>query len=374
MGDPDRVAQHRPLNLIQYVMRDVMKSGEHYGTIPGCGDKAVLLKPGAEKLMLTFRLANDVDVETIDLHLGHREYRIKVTLYSPAGQRLGTGVGSCSTMESKYRFRVGPVELTNKPVPREYWDLRKENPAKAQEIIGGRGFSAKKDDSGNWKIARQGEKVEHDNPADFHNTCLKMAKKRGLVDAVLTSTAASDIFTIDPEVQIGGSILVVDLNAGTYREFNSYAPNKLVFNQLMEKGQHILAATRGECTPRTEPGILCGYCPFRTGCPSHAVGLDLPREIVEAGRMYLALNEQKKALKSRLDILKNDILTFADGTFKGASDGILINVTTVAESVMTDSSKFKRNYPDIYDQVTKPKAGFVKLEIKPFTPLKVQAA
>ncbi len=180
--------------------------------------------------------------------------------------------------------------------------------------------------------------------------------------------------TIDPEVQIGGSILVVDLNAGRYREFNSYAPNKLVFNQLIEKGQHILAATRGECAPRTEPGILCGYCPFRTGCPSHAVGLDLPREIVEAGRMYLALNEQKKALESRLDILKNDILTFADGAFKGASDGILINVTTVAESVMIDSSKLKRNYPDIYDQVTKPKAGFVKLEIKPFTPLTAQAA
>jgi hypothetical protein len=187
------------VNLIQYVMRDVMKSGEHYGTIPGCGDKPALLKPGAEKLMLTFRLANDVDVETIDLHLGHREYRVKVTLYSPTGQRLGTGVGSCSTMESKYRFRVGPMELTNKPVPKEYWDLRKENPAKAQEIIGGRGFSAKKDDSDTWKIARQGDKVEHDNPADYYNTCLKMAKKRGLVDAVLTSTAASDIFTQDIE-------------------------------------------------------------------------------------------------------------------------------------------------------------------------------
>jgi hypothetical protein len=187
------------VNLIQYVMRDVMKSGEHYGTIPGCGDKPALLKPGAEKLMLTFRLANDVDVETIDLHLGHREYRVKVTLYSPTGQRLGTGVGSCSTMESKYRFRVGPMELTNKPVPREYWDLRKENPAKAQVMIGGRGFSTKKDESGNWKIARQGEKIEHDNPADYYNTCLKMAKKRGLVDAVLTSTAASDIFTQDIE-------------------------------------------------------------------------------------------------------------------------------------------------------------------------------
>ncbi|WP_418719751.1 hypothetical protein [Bilophila wadsworthia] len=42
-------------------------------------------------------------------------------------------------------------------------------------------------------------RVEHDNPADYYNTCLKMAKKRALVDAVLTCTAASDIFTQDIE-------------------------------------------------------------------------------------------------------------------------------------------------------------------------------
>ena len=180
--------------------------------------------------------------------------------------------------------------------------------------------------------------------------------------------------TLDPAVEIGGSILVVDLNAGTYREFNSYAPNKLVFNQLMEKGQHILAATRSECTPRTEPGILCGYCSFRHGCPSHAVSMDLPPEIHQAGRTYLQLNKQKKEIEARLEVLKNDILTFADGTFKGASDGILVNVTSVAGSVTVDSSKLKRNYPDVYDQVTKPKSGFVKLEIKPFTPLVTQAA
>ncbi len=187
------------VNLIQHIMQEVMKDGEHFGVIPGCGDKPALLKPGAEKLMLTFRLANDVDIETVDHQNAHREYRVKVTLHSPTGQRLGTGVGACSTMEGKYRFRVGSTELTFKPVPKEYWDLRKENPVKAQEIIGGRGFSPKKDDHGNWMIARHGEKIEHDNPPDYYNTCLKMAKKRALVDAVLTSTAASDIFTQDIE-------------------------------------------------------------------------------------------------------------------------------------------------------------------------------
>ncbi len=42
-------------------------------------------------------------------------------------------------------------------------------------------------------------KLENDNPADDYNTVLKMAKKRALVDAVLTATAASDIFTQDLE-------------------------------------------------------------------------------------------------------------------------------------------------------------------------------
>ena len=48
-------------------------------------------------------------------------------------------------------------------------------------------------------IAIQGDKVEHDNPADYYNTALKMAKKRALVDACLTVTAASDIFSQDLE-------------------------------------------------------------------------------------------------------------------------------------------------------------------------------
>ena len=180
--------------------------------------------------------------------------------------------------------------------------------------------------------------------------------------------------TLDPEVQIGGSILVVDLNAGTYREFNNYAPNKLVFNQLMEKAQHILSATRGECAPKTEPGILCGYCTFRQDCPSHVADMELPPEIHQASKAYLELNEQKKALDTRLEVLKNDILTFVNGAYKGASDGILVNVTSVSDSVIVDGKKLKNSYPDIYDQVTKPKSGFLKLEIKPFMPLAAQAA
>lgn len=185
--------------LIQQIMSATMKDGEHYGRIPGCGDKPTLLKPGAEKLCLTFRLAPTYEVDERTVDRNHREYRVQCALTSVlTGAFLGQGVGICSTMEAKYRFRAGATEATDKSVPRTYWDLRQEDPAKAQELLGGKGFSPKKVD-GAWMIAKASEKVENDNPADSYNTVLKMAKKRALVDAVLTATAASDIFTQDLE-------------------------------------------------------------------------------------------------------------------------------------------------------------------------------
>lgn len=193
--------------LIQNVMKSVMKDGEHFGKIPGCGDKPSLLKPGAEKLCFTFRMDPEFDIEVIDMGKGHREYRVKCTLFSiSGGQRLGSGVGSASTMEGKWRFRTGPVESTGRSVPSDYWDLRKSDPVKAQEALGGRGLGTKKID-GVWMIVRQGEKIEHDNPADVYNTVLKMAKKRAMVDAVLTCTAASDIFTQDVEELVDNGVI-----------------------------------------------------------------------------------------------------------------------------------------------------------------------
>lgn len=186
------------VNYIQEIMASVMKDGEHYGAIKGCGDKKVLLKPGAEKLMMTFRFCPEITGMDDPYCSGdHREYRIKVKIYSRAGEFLGDGVGSCSTKESKYRYRTGEVQLTDKPVPQKYWTLKKENFSKSLQLIGGPGHTTKKDASGQWVIAIQGEKAEHDNPADYYNTVLKMAKKRAMVDAILTVTAASDIFSQD---------------------------------------------------------------------------------------------------------------------------------------------------------------------------------
>lgn len=199
------------VNLIQEVMKAVMKDGEHYGKIPGCGDKPSLLKPGAEKLMFTFRLVADPEVEVFELYHptvhGHREYRVKVRISSMNGTYMGGGIGSCSTMENKYRFRGGEKINTERPVPKEYWNLKSAGKiAEAQALIGGPGFGTGKFD-GAWMICEIGEKQEHDNPADFYNTCEKMGKKRALVDATLTVTAASDIFTQDIEELVENGVM-----------------------------------------------------------------------------------------------------------------------------------------------------------------------
>jgi hypothetical protein len=190
----------RQVQMVQNVMKTVMQEDVHFGRIPGCGDKPTLFKPGAEKLAFVFRLAPHQEVKQIDMANSHREYIVTCTLKTIGGDIVvAQGVGSCSTMESKYRFRTGPKEMTGKPVPKEFWTLRQTDSKKAQELLGGPGYSFAKNGAGEWEICQQGGKVEYDNPADYYNTVLKMAKKRAQVDATLSGTAASDIFTQDQE-------------------------------------------------------------------------------------------------------------------------------------------------------------------------------
>lgn len=198
-------ALREQVNLIQQVMREVMKPGEHYGKIPGCGDKPALLKPGAEKLGFTFRLAPSFSVTKTELEGGHREIAVTCRLTSiQSGAFIGEGVGSCSTMESKYRWRGGsrlcpecgkPAIKKSKFPPR---NAPQEPPGYyCFAKVGGCGANFNHDDE---RITSQSEeRQENPDLADQYNTVLKMAKKRAHVDAILTATAASDIFTQDIE-------------------------------------------------------------------------------------------------------------------------------------------------------------------------------
>lgn len=166
------------VNLIQSVMEAVMKDGVHYGKIPGCGEKPTLLKPGAEKIMATFRLAADPHVEDLSIENIVR-YRVTVRLLSLQGNFVGAGIGECSSEEEKYHWK--------KAVCQEEFDATPEDQRREKWI---KGYKGEK----NYQV-----KQIMTNKADVANTVLKMAKKRALIDAVLTATAASDIFNQDLE-------------------------------------------------------------------------------------------------------------------------------------------------------------------------------
>ena len=107
------------VQLIQSVMKSVMKNGEHYGIIPGCGKQKVLLQPGAQVLALTFQMYPSFEITERELEGGNREYMVICNLINRVtGQQVGQGAGTASTLEAKWRYRTGPVNFTGDPVPR----------------------------------------------------------------------------------------------------------------------------------------------------------------------------------------------------------------------------------------------------------------
>ena len=146
-----------------------------------------------------FDLAPLLHVETRELANGHREYQVRCTLvHIPTERVYGEGVGLCSTLESRYRYRNA-----DRTCP--YCGRTTIIKGKA-EYGGGwlcfqrkGGCGAKFADQDGSIVNQAAGRVENTDLADTYNTVLKMAKKRALVDATLTATAASDIFTQDLE-------------------------------------------------------------------------------------------------------------------------------------------------------------------------------
>src|SRR2546423_1472546 len=96
-------AMRAQVNAIQRLMRAVMREGEHYGRIPGAR-KPSLWKPGAEKLCVAFHIEPSFTVEDLSTEAAYR-YRVKcVGTHQLSGRRLGEGMGSCSSLEEKYRW------------------------------------------------------------------------------------------------------------------------------------------------------------------------------------------------------------------------------------------------------------------------------
>ena len=157
--------------LIQQVLKSVMIAKVHFDVIPGCGPKPVLLKPGAEKILATFRIAVHPEIEDLSSEDESR-YRILAKGLTPNGMVVGVGVGEASSYEQKWKWRAAVCQA-------EYDAALPDR----------RRIKFSKDNSQLKQVRTDCE--------DIANTVLKMAKKRALVDLCLTATAASDVFAQD---------------------------------------------------------------------------------------------------------------------------------------------------------------------------------
>jgi hypothetical protein len=132
------------ITLLQNFVKEMMVPNIDYGLIPGC-QKPSLYKSGAEKLCDVYGFSKQIEVTNRieDWEKALFSYEVKVILINKrTGLIEAEGIGSCNSREKKYKNQDG------------------------------------------FTIC---------------NTILKMAKKRALIDAVLSATRSSGIFTQDVE-------------------------------------------------------------------------------------------------------------------------------------------------------------------------------
>jgi len=178
--------------------------GGDYGVIPGT-KKKTLLKSGAEKLCEIYGLADDYKVMSSveNWETGLFDYTLTCILKSRRDDSIvGTGVGSCSSFEAKYRWReqqktcpscgiasiIKGKDFTNSGKPAGWLCWKKK---------GGCGATFRDGDPA--IEAQPVGRTENPDIIDAKNTVLKMAKKRAKIDAVIGVTRSSGIFTQDLE-------------------------------------------------------------------------------------------------------------------------------------------------------------------------------
>jgi hypothetical protein len=187
------------LRAIRTFIKAEFVEGVDFGTIPGCGDKPTLFLPGAQKAMMYFNARPKRVIERIDLGQGHVEFILTTKVISRAtGQFLGEGVGCCSTMESKYRYRKAErlCPSCGKPAIIN----GKEEYGGGYLCFAKKGGCGAKFGKGNKQIESQKQGlVENTDLYDVHNTVLKIGKKRADVDAAMTLGCLSELFTQDIE-------------------------------------------------------------------------------------------------------------------------------------------------------------------------------
>jgi hypothetical protein len=166
------------VRTLQSTLKNILTDGHDYGKIPGCGDKATLLKPGAEKILMAMGITSTYELvehtEKFD-GLGFFAYTVKCIL-NKNGIKITEGLGHANSKEKKWAYEY----VYEKDLP-EGCD---------------KGLLKKKE----FNSKQNGTYYKYEIEADANskaNTILKMAKKRAQIDAVLSVASLSEIFTQD---------------------------------------------------------------------------------------------------------------------------------------------------------------------------------
>ncbi len=92
--------------------------------------------------------------------------------------------------------------------------------------------------------------------------------------------------------------------------------------------------------------------------------VELPDEIESLASKYVELGQIRNEADREMKSIREELLEFTGPTFKGRSDSIDLIVSSVAPSMVVDGKLLKQQYPDIYPEVLKERAGFTKLECR----------
>lgn len=218
----------------------ILNEGVDYGIVPGT-IKPTLLKPGAERLCAAlgldprFELQNCIENFDAAAPMFHYRYMCRL-IHIESGAELATGIGSCNSMEDKYRWRwmdrvpagysadeltarnstlfefefaINKAETSGKyGKSSAYWqrfkDAIADGSARKTQKQTARGMSD------GYEIGGVQYRVPNDEIFSLVNTIDKMAQKRALIAAVLIGANASEFFTQDVEDLPGFGGLVID--------------------------------------------------------------------------------------------------------------------------------------------------------------------
>jgi hypothetical protein len=220
------------LSEFQEFVKDYLHEDEDFGLIPGT-PKKTLYKPGADKLCELYGLSDSYSIlsKVEDWDRGLFDYVIECSLvHRQTGQLVSSGLGSCSTFESKYRWRNATRKCPS---------CGKDAIIKGKQEYGGGWLCFKKKDGCGAKFPDGDKSIEGqevgrlENPdiCDQKNTVLKMAKKRAKIDATLSATRSSGVFTQDIEDFPHG-----DVNGDTPPKEPTATDEKKMQEQIEEKG------------------------------------------------------------------------------------------------------------------------------------------